>query len=446
MLFRPLRLRQLMVPGGPTPIAWRLAALGMLAALGISAVEGGSAPADAAAPAAASASAAAANPAAGPQPPAAAPKPAPAAPKPPAAGQTQAPAASHPAGGPARNLVLTVAGGSGGGEYPAGSVVHIWADPPPAGSVFDRWTGNLEPLIDRYAAHTTLVMPEARMAVRAVFKRAPACAPASEALSGVEVTHCVPPGHSGVILLFHGNGGAGVNFFRNAEPLQFVADAAAGGFALLALDSHDRERKAWQIESQGENPDIHNVRAVLDALVQRRLIARGEPLYALGLAGGGNFAARLAQRLPCKAAAIFFAPGNLPPDYAVPTLWLMAQNEVNRQPRALAEYTRLAHRQIPAKFDVNDPSPVYPLRFRRIRGVDADQSQAIYHFLKEKGYLDAKDMLAQDPESSGWETALPERFAKYRGAIREQLDVCFGLPRFFSDFDNRILDFFNEHR
>ncbi len=55
-------------------------------------------------------------------------------------------------------------------------------------------------------------------------------------------------------------------------------------------------------------------------------------------------------------------------------------------------------------------------------------------------------MLAQDPESSGWETALPQRFVKLRGGIREQLDVCFGLARFYSDFDTRILDFFNEHR
>jgi predicted esterase len=364
----------------------------------------------------------------------------------PSPGQAQAPPANRPAGGGVRSFALNVAGGSGGGQYPEGSVVHVWADPAPAGSVFDRWTGNLEPLIDRYAGHTTLVMPGANVAIRAVFKRAPSCVPQTLAVSGVQVIHCVPAGQTAVILLFHARGGAGNNYFRNAEALQFVADAAAAGFALVALDSRDRERKVWQLDARGESPDLQDVRAALDALVQRRLISRGEPVYALGIGEGGNFAAHVAQRLPCKAAAIFFAPGNLPPDFAVPTIWLMMQNEVNRQPRPLAEYTRLTRRQIPAKFEVNDPSPVYPLRFRHIRGVDAPTSQAIYRYLKQKGYLDAKDMLVQDPESSGWETGLPQPFARYLGAIREQLDVCFGLPRFFSDFDNHILDFFNEHR
>jgi hypothetical protein len=445
-------------PGGRASMGWHtvldLAAAAGIAAFAVGGVQAGAV----AAPLGAASEQQAAAGAAAPKPVTAAPKPgpaavppaagqrSPAAPKPSAAAPAQAPPAGQSAPGSARGFTLTVAGGSGGGEYPAATVVHIWADPAPGGSVFDRWTGNLEPLIDRYAAHTTLVMPAAKVAVRAVFKHAPSCVPQSEVSSGVEVTRCLPPGHSGVILLFHANGGAGANFFRNAEPLQFVADAAAAGFALVALDSRDRERKAWQLGAPGENPDVHDVRAALDALVQRRLIARGEPLYALGIGAGGNFAAFAAQRLPCKAAAILLAPGNLPPGYAVPTLWLMTQNEVNRQPRALAEYTRLAHRRIPAKFDVNDPSPVDSLRFRRIRGIDAEASRAIHRLLKEKGYLDARDMLTQDPESSGWETTLPEPFARYREAIREQLDVCFGLPRFFSDFDNRILDFFNEHR
>jgi len=351
-----------------------------------------------------------------------------------------------PAGAPPKTFALTVANGSGGGEYPATTVVHIWADPPPEGSVFDRWTGDLEPLIDRYAAHTTLVMPAGKVAVKAAWKRAPSCAPQSESLGGVEVARCLPDRHSGVILLFHGGEGTAASFFRNTEPRLFAADAAAAGFGLIALDSANREKKTWELQFKGENPDMRNLRAVLADLARRRLIARDEPVYALGVAGGGIFAARVAQRLPCKAAAIFFAPGALPPRYEVPTIWLMAQNAVNRQPRALAEYTALAQRRVAAKFEVNDPSPVYPLRFQRIRGVGAEESREIYRYLRDKRYLDARDMLAEDPESSGWETTLPERFARLRGAIREQLDVCYGLARFYSDFDNRILDFFNEHR
>jgi dienelactone hydrolase len=365
---------------------------------------------------------------------------------PPGQGKPRPAPGGQPVGAVPTTFPLQVTGGSGSGAYPASALVHIWADPAPEGSVFDRWTGELEPLIDRYAPHTTLVMPASRVAVRAVFKRAATCVPQTETLSGVEVTSCLPARHSAVVLLFHGGEGTGVSFFRNTEPRQLVADAAAAGFALIALDSSDREHKTWQIPAQGESPDLRNLRAVLDDFTRQKRIARGEPLYALGVAGGGNFAAHAARRLPCKAAALFFAPGNLPADYAVPTIWLMAQNQINRQPRALAEYTKLVQRQVPAKFDINDASPVYPLRFQRIRGVSPDESRAIHAFLHDQRYLDARDQLAQDPESSGWETALPERFAKLRGAIREQLDVCYGLARFYSDFDNRLLDFFNEHR
>ena len=395
-------------------------------------------------------------------------------------------------GAPVRKASLSVAGGSGGGEYLAGTLVHIWADPPAPGSVFDRWTGDLEPLIDRYAAHTTLVMPASRVAVSAVFKRAPTCEPATMQLAqllrggpvdrigaggpsgpagragpgtrtapidhggtgapgqvaapGVEVSWCLPARHSGIVLLFHGHEGSGASFFRNTEPWQFARDALAAGFGLVALDSADREHKGWQLSAAGINPDVRNLRAVLEELVRRKLVDRQEPLYALGVAGGARFAALAAPLLRCKAVALFFAPGNLPPNYEVPTIWLMAQNAVNREPRALAEYTRLAQRQVPAQFNINDPSPVYPLRFQRIRGVAPADSNALYRLLKDRGFLDAQDMLKQDPESSGWETTLPPRFARLRGAVREQLDVCFSLPRFYSDFDNRILDFFNEHR
>lgn len=358
----------------------------------------------------------------------------------------QAGAAGAAPAAPARTFTLKIDRGSGGGEYRATSLVHIWADPAPAGSVFDRWTGDLEPLIDRYAPHTTLVMPSSGLSVAAAYKRAVACAPQTETIDGAAVTYCAPPAHTAVILLFHGFEGTGASFFRSVEQRLFAADAAAAGYALVALDSADRERKTWSLQAAAENPDVRHVRAVLQALRQRRLLGGAEPIYALGVLGGGFFAARLAPLLPCKAAAIFLTAANLPPGYQVPTIWLMAQNQMNRQPRALAEYTALSRRGVAAKFDINDPSPVYPLRFWRIQGVTPDDSRAIHRLLREKGVLDAHDLLAQNPESSGWETMLPPPFLKLRGPLREQLDVCFALPRFYSDFDHRILDFFDEHR
>jgi hypothetical protein len=400
-----------------------------------------------------------------------------------APGGPSAPApGSDPAARPA--FKLSVAGGSGSGDFAPHAVVHIWADPPPAGSVFERWAGEVTPLIDRQAAHTTVVMPRTPLAVQALFKPAPACTPVTENLHGVEATWCLPAGHKALILAFHGHEGHGAGFFRATEPRIFAGDAAAAGFGLIALDSADRDHKSWNVRAAGRaaNADLENVRFVLAALARRRAIDSREPLYGLGVAQGGAFAVHAARALQLRAVAVFGSPAGLPPDYATPTIWLTTQTRDqesqggeqgepgdsggqggqrgpgsqgdhgsqggrlgrggDRTPRALAEYSKLAQRRVPAKLEVNDPSPVYPLRFWRIAGVTAETSGRIHQLLVDRGVLDAHDFLKDDPETSGWEVALPPRLAKIRFALREQLDVCFGVPRFYSDFDHRILDFF----
>jgi hypothetical protein len=352
-----------------------------------------------------------------------------------------------PPAGP--TFTLTVAGGSGGGAFTPNSVVHIWADPPPAGSVFERWGGDVTPLIDRKAAHTTVVMPRTNLAVQALFKPAPACTPVTESLHGGAATWCLPAGQKALILLFHdAREGSGAGLFHSTEARIFAGDAAAAGFGLIAVDSADRDHKAWQARAaggRGANPDLENVRFVLAELARRHEIASSEPLFGLGVGHGGAFAMHAARTLQLRAVAVFGSPGGLTPDYATPTLWLMTQTTVDRT-RALAEYAKLSQRHVAAKLEVNDASPVYPLRFWRIAGLDAEVSNRIHGLLVDRGYLDAHDMLKQDPETSGWELALPPRLAKIRGALREQLDVCFAVPRFYSDFDHRILDFFREQR
>jgi hypothetical protein len=376
-----------------------------------------------------------------------------------AAQSVAAPAAKAPAPvqAPGPTFKLSVAGGSGGGDFAPNAVVHIWADPPAAGSVFERWTGDVTPLIDRRAAHTTVVMPRTNLALQALFKPAPACTPVTENLHGVAATWCLPAGQKALILLFHGHEGNGAGFFRATEPRIFAGDAAAAGFGLIALDSADRDHKMWRVKAPGglgTNADLENVRFVLAELAKRREIDPREPLYGLGVAHGGAFAVHAAHTLQLRAVAVFGAPGALPAQYATPTLWLMTQGTVqgsrqgtaDRTPRALSEYDKLAQRHVPAKLEVNDPSPVYPLRFWRIAGLTAEDSRRIHQLLVDRGYLDAHDMLKEDPETSGWEVALPPRLAKIRAALREQLDVCFAIQRFYSDLDHRILDFFREQR
>ncbi|MDR2566702.1 MAG: Ig-like domain-containing protein [Bifidobacteriaceae bacterium] len=74
--------------------------------------------------------------------------------------------------GPA-TYTLIVNNGTGGGDYPAGAQAAITADAPPAGKVFDQWTGgNGGVFDDATSANTIFTMPANTAAVTAAYKDA----------------------------------------------------------------------------------------------------------------------------------------------------------------------------------------------------------------------------------------------------------------------------------
>ncbi len=77
---------------------------------------------------------------------------------------------------------LTVVNGSGDGDYEAGTVVDIAADPPAAGDVFAGWTGAT--VADAGESSTTIVMPAANTVVTATYGPAPPAPLAVAALAG----------------------------------------------------------------------------------------------------------------------------------------------------------------------------------------------------------------------------------------------------------------------
>src|SRR5207249_105865 len=72
---------------------------------------------------------------------------------------------------PPQTFSLTVVNGTGGGNYPLGQVVTITANTPPAGQVFDKWTGAT--VTDANSPSTTITMPAANTTVTALYKNAP---------------------------------------------------------------------------------------------------------------------------------------------------------------------------------------------------------------------------------------------------------------------------------
>jgi hypothetical protein len=75
---------------------------------------------------------------------------------------------------PAATYPLTVIGGSGSGNYPAGTQVPVAANTPESGKVFDQWASDSGSFTDATSASTTFIMPAAAATVTATYKDAPA--------------------------------------------------------------------------------------------------------------------------------------------------------------------------------------------------------------------------------------------------------------------------------
>ncbi len=72
----------------------------------------------------------------------------------------------------APTYALTVNYGTGSGEYPAGAIVEIEADPPQEGDMFDAWTGDVATVANVRHASTTLTMPAAAIEITATYRDA----------------------------------------------------------------------------------------------------------------------------------------------------------------------------------------------------------------------------------------------------------------------------------
>ncbi|MBC8043353.1 MAG: hypothetical protein IAF08_07895 [Rhizobacter sp.] len=362
---------------------------------------------------------------------------------------------------------LTVTTGSGGGTYTGGDTVNIWANPYPAGQVFDKWTGDVAALTDIYAWHTALTMPASSVNLTATYKSAPAWTAQYEVINGSNVYSYFPAFHKGVITLYHGSGGNARSWMKgtdgetpNVESQNFCWDAVAAGYAVIATESTDRiadpnANKQWDNAfNNPANPDVLLIKALIDTFKARGKVAASEPVYSVGMSNGGGFSCGVASVLSFKAAGIFCVPGlaQIVSQTTVPMIWCLAQNDVNEDPtrntEAATNRNTLANRGIGTALYINPPSPVYPYRLWRIAGIDSAGSRLIYNALKSNGYLDGKDYLTINPKTTTtWTAVIPAPYNAnfYLGDIGDQLAACYAEHKFYSDFGNKVIKFFDAH-
>lgn len=353
----------------------------------------------------------------------------------------------------AQSSNATVNSGSGDGKYRGANFVHVWGDPAPAGMIFDRWTGDTLWLQNPLESHARLKTTKLNINITATYKAAPAWTPTFETLNGIQMGYFFPPSPVGVIFHFHGQGGSANLLFNNLERRIFANEAVAEGYAVVSLDSADRANRDWNTSNDiGTNPDIQNVQAAINLFTSRGTITTQTPLFAHGFSKGAGFSPRVARALNFRATSMNLLAGT--PDIinitTIPIIWCVAQNDgtimAGGVRQALLNHQNLLSRGVPSQYHLQTPSPVYPERFWRIPGLTAADSQNIHNAIKQKGFLDALNMLRADPDVSGWQAVVPVQYSSSMASITDQVRICYTEHTFFSDYDRRVLDFFNTYR
>lgn len=359
-----------------------------------------------------------------------------------------------------QNSILTVAQGSGGGTYAIGATVHIWADPPSDGQVFDRWADDTQYLLYPNAAHTTLLMPATGVSVRATYKNAPQWTFTTETINGVQVLSYVPPNPVGLIFMFHGLEirAKGLVLDR-IEGLTFCRDAVAAGYGVVAPDSVGPSGVSWDLTTPlATNPDVRNVQAIVQAFLARGAITSQTPLFALGNSRGTFFADRAMVAVGGKAVAHSIAGGSAAflPQLPLPAMWVIAANDSNPgvgqqgNADALVNFNGHVNRGNPARFYTQVPTPVYPRRFWRIPGLTPQDSEAVQQAIRTASLLDDNNLLRERPTAPSYllnrflvPQTLRDRIPDLNTQLVAQLIVTFGDHEFSSDWNALILDLFD---
>lgn len=373
---------------------------------------------------------------------------------------------------------LTIANGSGGGTYPAGSRVDIFADTPPAGQVFDRWTGNTEILgtgaLAPLLARTVITVPAGGATLTATYKPAPAWTPTTvtafnpQTQTGANNTtitvsttlrYHIPANATGLVFLLHDGEGSAADWFNRPEQLLLARDLVAAGYGVAALDSVNRTAGNWSAQVVlANNLDAQNHAAALDRFVRDNALGATRPVFFLGLGNGSGPAVRYADLLatatparPVRGAVLYLGTGNetLAITSRVPTFYALAANDDTLGAAALQTARGNSQLQvgrgIPSAFYTNPVAPVHPGRFRTLGltggTFTATDAQAVHTAVKSAGLLDENNYPKTVPTVAALAPVLPEPHRARAADIAAQLAIAAAEREFFGDANARVLGF-----
>ena len=378
---------------------------------------------------------------------------------------------------------VTINNGNGSGTYNANSRVDIFANPPAAGQVFDRWTGDIavfgaNAVQAPFVSHLVVTVPTTPTTLTATYKAAPAWSavtttafnpqtpavtpnnPTPTAVSTTLVSF-IPANATGLVFLLHQNGSSAGTWFDSPEAALLTRDLVAAGYGVAALNSVNRNQGTWSAQTVlANNFDAQNHIAALNKFVQDGTFPATKPVFFLGLAGGADAANRIANLLatatpvrPVAGVVLYCAAGD--EIYAatskVPQYYALAANDDLLGPVGLAAARSnaqlMAGRGLPAAAFTNAISPVHPGRFRALSVTTPTfttaDATAVHAALKTAALLDANNYLPDLPTNAVLSAALPEAYRTRTADVAAQLAVASAGQEFFSDVNSRVIAFLN---
>jgi Secretion system C-terminal sorting domain len=373
---------------------------------------------------------------------------------------------------------LTVQNGYGSGQYTVGDTIHIWSEDWTFTKTFSHWSGETSFLQMPDEWLTRLVMPPQDVTVKSNLRDLlPGSDFTEEQLMGrdtmQQVFHYFPPGGApkGVVWLFHGGAGSAEQWVSNIlEGRLFVNYLMADTFAVIVTECEERTKETdidgdgnirWQYTGDTvTNVDVANTRAIRDTFINRGWMTNETPIVAHGYSNGGFFGTLVGSFLRWNSGIMHNAYG-LPPvieNTTMPILFSMSEFDdspyIGPEGNALAfnNYEYLIEKGNCAQFFMQKPTPVYPERFKRIPGVTAIKSIALFNELSSNGCLDADNFPMVKPDDI---TAMvidnPQNWPVYisltatqRSYFKEQIAVMGALHYFNNDFSAKDLKFIKQ--
>lgn len=346
---------------------------------------------------------------------------------------------------------VSVIAGSTDGNCTSGQTIYILANPCPDGSVFNKWTGNVQ-LADTFSISTSFVMPSKNVNLTATYKPAPDWSPVVDTINGSAVYYYFPDQPiKGLITFYHGSGGCADNWFTDEFEKPFLQYAVEEGYAVFSTESKDRVNKQWDI-SGPESVDIQNMDVMFSTLKNRGLITDNTKIYGVGMSDGSMFCSLIASVDNFAANALYCAPGiaKYIKTTSSPTQLCISQDDTTMMPdmmeSAQSNYETLQDRGIDAEFLLRPATPVFPLLMWHAWGLDSADSKIIYDSLKKNNTLDEHDFITVNPlNPDKWQDNIPSVYSENINNIGGELTAAAAEHRFHNYFEYETLAFFNKY-